>query len=202
MSIDIISLRQEIDNIAKRNLKVISASSLKLFTLEVENTTKKYVKSYVEEKYNFYSSKLIGDKLSKFLNLSNGYLVTMNNWINQTEFNFPVIPVLQEQDEKGLTTSSLQEFVKRKEVQTFGIGTAVSIFLFISGIRIVAFVTEAIAAAASLFIYKQEAKICNENMKRDFEIKVNDFIFHVINSAINWTKMAENKSKSMLISYK
>lgn len=203
MDINKTMLRQEYDSLAKSTLKVVSASSLKLFALEVENIAKKQVRSACETEYRLISSKLDGEDLSKFLDLSSGYLVTMNSWINTFKINFPSIPVYSEPDEINANPNSLRELVRRKEVQTFGLGTAISIILFFSGYKAVALVTEAIAAAASLYLYNQsstEKEVVNENAKKEFEQNVNNYISQVIDSALSWVDAVESKSSSLIAS--
>lgn len=203
MDINKTMLRQEFDSLAKSTLKVVSASSLKLFALEVENLAKKQVRSACEKEYNLVSSQLDGEELSKFLDLSSGYLVTMYSWINTFKFNFPSIPVYSEPDEINANPNSLRELVRRKEVQTFGLGTAISIILFFSGAKAIALVTEALAAAASLYLYNQnstEKEVVNEKAKIEFEHNVNKYISQVINSALSWVDTVESKSSSLIAS--
>lgn len=205
MNIDKTSIHQEIDALAKTTLKVVSASSLKLFSLEAENLSKKAVLSAIEREYNMISSKLEGEELSRFLDLTSGYLVSMDSWVNNTKFIFPSIPVMEEPDEINASTNSLREIVKRKEVQTFGGGTAISIILFFSGVKIIALVTEAIATAASLYLYNQsnrEKVEVKNKAKEEFEKNVNKYISNVIEVSLSWVNSAEKKSDEQIASFK
>ena len=205
MKIDKTALCQEFDKLAKSTLRVVSASSLKLFTLEVENIAKRWIRSSIEKEYNQVSTTLNGDTLSKFLDLSKGYLVSMNEWINKSKIKFPSIPVMEEPDEVNASANSLRELVKRKEVQAFGCGTALSIILFLSGVKIIAFVTEAIAAAAGLYLYKQsniEKTEIKNKAKDKFEKDVNQYIDQVIEKTLSWVDTAERESDNLIFSYK
>lgn len=200
MNIDKNRLRQQLDNIAKNTVKVVSASSLKLLALNVHNAVKEVVQAAVKQEYDDMSNRLEGEELSKFLDLSNGYMVSMSRWINKTPIRFPRIPVMEEPDEKNATNGMLQDIVKRKEVLTFGMGTALSIILFFSGMKIVALVTEAIATSASIYLYKQgeeQTREINEHAKATFEKEVNAYVNQVIDSALNWVVSAEQKSGSL-----
>lgn len=204
MNIDQNRLRQQLDGIARNTLRVVSASSLKLLALDTHAAVKKAVQKAIELEYEELSNRLDGEELSKFLDLSNGYMVTMSTWLNKTPVNFPQIPVMEEPDEKDANDITLRDIVKRKEVQTIGIGTALSIMLFFSGMKIVALVTEAIAAAASIYFYKQgemQTKVVNEQAKATFEKEVNDYVANVINSAMNWVALAEHKSDTLIATF-
>lgn len=206
MNIDKNQLRYQFDTLAKSTLKVVSASSLKLFALEVENAAKGTILKATEQEYDEVSKSLEGERLSKFLDLSNGYLVTMNTWVNSNTIRFPRIPVMEEPDERGANNNAtLRDIVKRKEVQTFGIGTALSIILFFSGMKFIALVTEALATATSIYLYKQDnrqSQVINEQAKAKFEQEVSSYISSVIETALNWASNAENKSESLISSFK
>lgn len=206
MNIDKNRLHYQFDTLAKSTLKVVSASSLKLFALEVENAAKSAILKAIEQEYDEVSKKLEGERLSKFLDLSNGYLVTMNTWVNSNTIRFPRIPVMEEPDERGANSNAtLRDIVKRKEVQTFGIGTALSIILFFSGMKFIALVTEALATATSIYMYKQDnrqSQVINEQAKVKFEQEVSSYISSVIEAALNWVSNAENKSESLISSFK
>jgi hypothetical protein len=205
MNIDLEWLRSQMDRLAKDTLKVVSASSLKLFSLEVEDAAKKCLQSAIEEEYNKYSKQFEGDQLSKFLDLSNGYLVNMNTWMNQSKIQFPQIPVMEEPDECNANSTSLQDIVKRREVQVFGLGTAISIILMFSGVKFIAFVTEAVAVASSIYLYKrdeEEKRVINEKAKEDLENKVNSYISSVISNTQTWITKAENQSDFLISTYK
>lgn len=204
MKIDQNRLRQQLDGIARNTLRVVSASSLKLLALDVNAAVKKTVQKAIDLEYEEMSNRLDDDELSKFLDLSNGYMVTMSTWLNKTPVNFPQIPIMEEPDEIDATDITLREIVKRKEVQTLGIGTALSVILFFSGIKIVALVTEAIAAATSIYLYKQgeeRTKVVNQQAKAKFEREVNEYVAKVINAAMNWVDLAIKKSDSLIVTY-
>lgn len=204
MEINIDILKAEYKTLAQNTLKVVSASSLKLFALEIENATKSVVSKAIEEQYNTTSSKLDGEELSRFLDLTTGYMVIMKTLVSKTSFEFPQIPVMEEPDEINATPNTLRDFAKRKEVQTFGLGTALSVILFFSGIKLIALVTEAIATTASVYIYTRgvtNQEIVNEQAKQQFEKSVNDYMESVENNALTWIEKAKQKSSQLIESY-
>jgi hypothetical protein len=206
MKVDYNFLEAKIRNIGEEDLKTISASSLKLYSLDIQEATKKYVSSLIEETYNKHVGIIPDNKRGEFLNLETGYVMSMMKWVNETPIDIPDIgiqkDVEEEYSERG-ETSSLREFVQRREVQIIGAGTAISLILFLSGWKWVALLAESVAVALGLYTYNNcdVKKEINTQKRQEFEENLSRNIENIQKSAIKWAEKAEASSNKMLGKY-
>lgn len=79
MNIDNNILKGKIKEIAQNDLKIISASSLKLYATDVQDTFVKYISSQIKNTYNELVDSISEEKQIDFINLNTGYVVSMKN---------------------------------------------------------------------------------------------------------------------------
>ena len=195
-------LQEQMQLIAKEDIKIISSVSLKLFASDVRDTFQKYLSEQVENTYKEIIDTIPETKQLDFIDLKTGYLISMNKWMNENPMRIPVIEIDEDGEvSNGVPVQDLRKLVHRKETQIVGIGTAVSLCLLISGLKFVALLAESLAIALGIYEYKsqQEATIkANVAKEKEFQLRVNSFISAVENNAFEWLKMAERHSQLIL----
>lgn len=204
MNIDNNILKEKIKGIAQNDLKIISASSLKLYATDVQDTFVQYISSQIKNTYNEFVDSISEEKQIDFINLNNGYVACMKNWIKNNPMALPKIDIEDNESEQqdGL---SLREIVKKKEVQIVGIGTAMSFILLVSGLKVWALLAESLAIAYGIYEHnnQQERKrSINLQKEKELQNKINSFIASVEENALKWAVDAEIFSNSLLAKYK
>nr|WP_294822942.1 hypothetical protein [uncultured Prevotella sp.] len=204
MNIDNNILKGKIKEIAQNDLKIISASSLKLYATDVQDTFVKYISSQIKNTYNELVDSISEEKQIDFINLNTGYVVSMKNWIKNNPMVLPKIDIEDNEPEQqeGL---SLREIVKKKEVQIVGVGTAMSFILLVSGLKVWALLAESLAIAYGIYEHnnQQERKrSINLQKEKELQHKINTYIASVEEIALKWAADAEIFSNSLLVKYK
>lgn len=204
MNIDNNILKGKIKEIAQNDLKIISASSLKLYATDVQDTFVKYISSQIKNTYNELVDSISEEKQIDFINLNTGYVVSMKNWIKNNPMVLPKIDIEDNESEQqeGL---SLREIVKKKEVQIVGVGTAMSFILLVSGLKVWALLAESLAIAYGIYEHnnQQERKrSINLQKEKELQHKINTYIASVEEFALKWAADAEIFSNSLLVKYK
>ena len=204
MDIDNKILKEQIKEIAQNDLKILSASSLKLYATDVQDTFVKYISSQIKKTYNDIVDSISEEKQIDFINLNTGYVVSMKNWITNNPMVLPKIDIDDNEPEQqeGL---SLREIVKKKEVQIVGVGTAMSFILLVSGLKVWALLAESLAIAYGIYEHsnQQERKrSINLQKEKELQNKINSYIASVEEVALKWVADAEIFSNSLLAKYK
>lgn len=203
MNIDNNILKEKIKGIAQNDLKIISASSLKLYATDVQDTFVQYISSQIKNTYNELVDSISEEKQIDFINLNTGYVASMKNWIKDNPMVLPRIDIEDNEPEQqdGL---SLREIVKKKEVQIVGVGTAMSFILFVSGLKVWALLAESLAIAYGIYEHNnQQEKKRSINLQKEKELqnKINSYIASVEENALKWAADAEIFSNSLLAKY-
>lgn len=204
MDIDNKILKEQIKEIAQNDLKILSASSLKLYATDVQDTFVKHISSQIKKTYNDLVDSISEEKQIDFINLNTGYVVSMKNWITNNPMVLPKIDIDDNEPEQqeGL---SLREIVKKKEVQIVGVGTAMSFILLVSGLKVWALLAESLAIAYGIYEHnnQQERKrSINLQKEKELQNKINSYIASVEENALKWAADAEIFSNSLLAKYK
>ena len=204
MNIDNNILKGKIKEIAQNDLKIISASSLKLYATDVQDTFVQYISSQIKNTYNELVDSISEEKQIDFINLNTGYVASMKNWIKDNPMVLPRIDIEDNEPEQqdGL---SLREIVKKKEVQIVGVGTAMSFILLVSGLKVWALLAESLAIAYGIYEHsnQQERKrSINFQKEKELQNKINSYIASVEEVALKWVADAEIFSNSLLAKYK
>lgn len=203
MNIDNNILKEKIKGIAQNDLKIISASSLKLYATDVQDTFVQYISSQIKNTYNELVDSISEEKQIDFINLNTGYVASMKNWIKDNPMVLPRIAIEDNEPEQqdGL---SLREIVKKKEVQIVGVGTAMSFILLVSGLKVWALLAESLAIAYGIYEHNnQQEKKRSINLQKEKELqnKINSYIASVEENALKWAADAEIFSNSLLAKY-
>lgn len=208
MDIDNKILKEQIKEIAQNDLKILSASSLKLYATDVQDTFVKYISSQIKKTYNDIVDSISEEKQIDFINLNTGYVVSMKNWITNNPMVLPKIDIDDNEPEQQEGVS-LREIVKKKEVQIVGVGTAMSFILLVSGLKVWALLAESLAIAYGIAygIYEhnnQQERKRSINLQKEKELqnKINSYIASVEEIALKWAADAEIFSNSILEKYK
>lgn len=204
MDIDNKILKEQIKEIAQNDLKILSASSLKLYATDVQDTFVKYISSQIKKTYNDIVDSISEEKQIDFINLNTGYVVSMKNWITNNPMVLPKIDIddNEQEQQEGV---SLREIVKKKEVQIVGVGTAMSFILLVSGLKVWALLAESLAIAYGIYEHnnQQERKrSINLQKEKELQNKINSYIASVEEIALKWAADAEIFSNSILEKYK
>lgn len=204
MDIDNKILKEQIKDIAQNDLKILSTSSLKLYATDVQDTFVQYISSQIKNTYNELVDSISEEKQIDFINLNTGYVASMKNWIKDNPMVLPRIDIEDNEPEQqdGL---SLREIVKKKEVQTVGVGTAMSFILLVSGLKVWALLAESLAIAYGIYEHsnQQERKrSINLQKEKELQNKINSYIASVEEVALKWVADAEIFSNSLLAKYK
>ena len=204
MDIDNKILKEQIKEIAQNDLKILSASSLKLYATDVQDTFVKYISSQIKKTYNDIVDSISEEKQIDFINLNTGYVVSMKNWITNNPMVLPKIDIDDNEPEQQEGVS-LREIVKKKEVQIVGVGTAMSFILLVSGVKVWALLAESLAIAYGIYEHnnQQERKrSINLQKEKELQNKINSYIASVEEIALKWAADAEIFSNSILEKYK
>lgn len=204
MDIDNKILKEQIKEIAQNDLKILSASSLKLYATDVQDTFVKYISSQIKKTYNDIVDSISEEKQIDFINLNTGYVVSMKNWITNNPMVLPKIDIDDNEPEQQGGVS-LREIVKKKEVQIVGVGTAMSFILLVSGLKVWALLAESLAIAYGIYEHnnQQERKrSINLQKEKELQNKINSYIASVEEIALKWAADAEIFSNSILEKYK
>lgn len=204
MDIDNKILKEQIKEIAQNDLKILSASSLKLYATDVQDAFVKYISSQIKKTYNDLVDSISENKQIDFINLNTGYVVSMKNWITNNPMVLPKIDIDDNEPEQQEGVS-LREIVKKKEVQIVGVGTAMSFILLVSGLKVWALLAESLAIAYGIYEHnnQQERKrSINLQKEKELQNKINSYIASVEEIALKWVADAENFSNSILEKYK
>lgn len=204
MKIDYSQLKDQIRQIAQDDIKVISSGSLKLYASDVKEAFKKHVSALVKETYNAMVDVVPEEKQLDFINLETGYVISMTKWINDNPMLVPNIAIEDEDEDAKREGDDLRELVHRKEVQIIGVGTALSLILFVSGFKIWALIAESLAVAYGIYEYNSQKEITqqvNIQKERELQSRVNAFISSVEANAMDWAKKAEKQSQLILSKY-
>lgn len=204
MDIDNKILKEQIKEIAQNDLKILSASSLKLYATDVQDAFVKYISSQIKKTYNDLVDSISENKQIDFINLNTGYVVSMKNWITNNPMVLPKIDIDDNEPEQQEGVS-LREIVKKKEVQIVGVGTAMSFILLVSGLKVWALLAESLAIAYGIYEHnnQQERKrSINLQKEKELQNKINSYIASVEEIALKWAADAENFSNSILEKYK
>lgn len=204
MDIDNKILKEQIKEIAQNDLKILSASSLKLYATDVQDTFVKYISSQIKKTYNDIVDSISEEKQIDFINLNTGYVVSMKNWITNNPMVLPKIDIDDNEPEQQEGVS-LREIVKKKEVQIVGVGTAMSFILLVSGLKVWALLAESLAIAYGIYEHnnQQERKrSINIQKEKELQNKINSYIASVEEIALKWAADAEIFSNSILEKYK
>ena len=205
MKINYQILREYIQQIAKKDLKVLSTSSLRLYAADIRDTFIKYISAQVKTTYNEIVDTIPEEKQMDFLNLNTGYAISMTNWINSHPMNLPYIELDEDDNAIQSDEIDLRELVKKKEVQIIGAGTALSFLLLVSGLKIWALLAESLAVAYGIYEHKnqqEETRKINLQKEQELQNKVNAYIATVEKNAMDWAKAAENYSALLLTNYR
>ena len=181
MDIDNKILKEQIKEIAQNDLKILSASSLKLYATDVQDTFVKYISSQIKKTYNDIVDSISEEKQIDFINLNTGYVVSMKNWITNNPMVLPKIDIDDNEPEQQEGVS-LREIVKKKEVQIVGVGTAMSFILLVSGLKVWALLAESLAIAYGIYEHnnQQERKrSINLQKEKELQNKINSYIASV-----------------------
>ena len=204
MDIDNKILKEQIKEIAQNDLKILSASSLKLYATDVQDTFVKYISSQIKKTYNDIVDSISEEKQIDFINLNTGYVASMKNWITNNPMVLPKIDIDDNEPEQQEGVS-LREIVKKKEVQIVGVGTAMSFILLVSGLKVWALLAESLAIAYGIYEHnnQQERKrSINLQKEKELQNKINSYIASVEEIALKWAADAEIFSNSILEKYK
>lgn len=204
MDIDNKILKEQIKEIAQNDLKILSASSLKLYATDVQDTFVKYISSQIKKTYNDIVDSISEEKQIDFINLNTGYVVSMKNWITNNPMVLPKIDIDDNEPEQQEGVS-LREIVKKKEVQIVGVGTAMSFILLVSGLKVWALLAESLAIAYGIYEHnnQQERKrSINLQKEKELQNKINSYIASVEEIALKWAADAEIFSNSIIEKYK
>ncbi len=204
MDIDNKILKEQIKEIAQNDLKILSASSLKLYAIDVQDSFVKYINLQIKKTYNELVDSISEEKQIDFINLNTGYVVSMKNWITNNPMVLPKIDIedYEPEQQEGV---SLREVVKNKEVQIVGVGTAMSFIMLVSGLKVWALVAESLAIAYGIYEHNnQQERKRNINLQKEKELqnKINSYIASVEENALKWAVDAEIFSNSLLAKYK
>lgn len=204
MKIDYNQLKDQIRQIAQDDIKVISSGSLKLYASDVKGAFKKHVSALVKETYSAMVDVVPEEKQLDFINLETGYVISMTKWINDNPMLVPNIAIEDEDEDTKREGDDLRELVHRKEVQIIGVGTALSLILFVSGFKIWALIAESLAVACGIYEYNSQKELTqkvNMQKERELQSRVNAFISSVEANAMDWAKKAEKQSQLILSKY-
>lgn len=204
MKIDYNQLKEQIRQIAQDDIKVISSGSLKLYASDVKEAFKKHVSALVKETYSAMVDVVPEEKQLDFINLETGYVISMTKWINDNPILVPNISIEDEDKDTKQEGDDLRELVHRKEVQIIGVGTALSLILFVSGFKIWALIAESLAVACGIYEYNSQKELTqkvNIQKERELQSRVNAFISSVEANAMDWAKKAEKQSQLILSKY-
>lgn len=204
MDIDNKILKEQIKEIAQNDLKILSASSLKLYATDVQDTFVKYISSQIKKTYNDIVDSISEEKQIDFINLNTGYVVSMKNWITNNPMVLPKIDIDDNEPEQQEGVS-LREIVKKKEVQIVGVGTAMSFILLVSGLKVWALLAESLAIAYGIYEHNNQherKRSINLQKEKELQNKINSYIASVEEIALKWAADAEIFSNSILEKYK
>ena len=197
-------LKESIQKAAKDDLRVLSTSSLRLYSTDVRDAFVKYISAQVKTTYNEVVDTIPEEKQMDFLNLNSGYAISMTNWINSHPMNLPHIELDEEENPIQTGEVDLRELVKKKEIQIIGAGTALSFLLLVSGLKIWALIAESLAVAFGIYEHKnqqEETRRINIQKEQELQSKVNAYIATVENNAMEWARAAESQSLTLLSKY-
>ena len=198
-------LKDNIQQVAKDDLRILSTSSLRLYATDVRDSFVKYISSQVKATYNEVVDTIPEEKQMDFLNLNSGYAISMTNWINSHPMNLPHIELDEEDNIAQTDEVDLRELVKKKEVQIIGAGTALSFLLLVSGLKLWALLAESLAVAFGIYEHKnqqEETRRINLLKEQELQNKINSYIATIEDSAMEWAKAAESYSTQLLSEYK
>lgn len=193
------NLAEIIRQTAEDDLKTLSASSLKLYAVDIEDAFKSEFRKAMKAKYAEVKDTLSFEKRSTFLDIENGYLAQMINWINNNPMNIPSLPYLIDKVEPEIEdVTELRNFVKSRESLFIGGAT---ICLLFSGFKIWAWVAEAIAIAWGVYKYADnisQKKQQVEEKTRALESCINDYIESIKDVAYEWIEKGEAYSEELI----
>ena len=134
---------------ASDDLKTLASSSLQLYAVDIEDGFKSEFRKAIKTKYAVVKDSLNTDERSMFLDIENGYLAQMINWIESHPMSIPSVPCPIFTAEPEISDiTELRSFVKSREALFIGGAT---ICLIISGFKIWAWVAEALAVAWGVY---------------------------------------------------
>ena len=199
MKVDREKLGDIVHQAAADDLKTLAASSLKLYAIDVEDSFKSEFRKVMKARYAEVKDTLTPDQRFKFLDLENGYLAQMINWIDANPMKIPSVPCLIETAEpESKDITDLRSFVKSREALFIGGAT---ICLLVSGFKLWAFVAEALAIAWGVYKYN-DAKNTKEKLDaeraRALEICINEYISEVKDAAFQWIEQGEAYSEQLI----
>ena len=202
-------IEKAIGDIARKTFegKVISVSLLNLYCEEVRSFINDYISENIERSYRENLIRIPPSKKSGYLNLTNGYVVSMMNWTNDNPIVFPKVDFMEETAEERLSNSqnmSLSEIANRESVRILSIGSIVNVILWISGLKILSLVAEAavVGFGALKMVNESQSIASNERtMRIAFESKANSFINSVNSTVDDYVKQVDIISNQLLDSY-
>lgn len=199
--------REKLENIVRQaaadDLKTLAASSLKLYAIDVEDSFKSEFRKVMKARYAEVKDTLNTDQRFKFLDLENGYLAQMINWIDANPMELPSVPSpieIAEPESKDIT--DLRSFVKSREALFIGGAT---ICLLVSGFKLWALVAEALAIAWGVYRYndaKNTSEKLNAERARALEACINEYIYEVKAAAYQWIEQGEAYSEQLINRFK
>lgn len=187
---------------ASDDLKTLESSSLQLYAVDIEDGFKSEFRKAIKTKYAVVKDSLNTDERSMFLDIENGYLAQMINWIESHSMSIPSVPCPIFTAEPEISDiTELRSFVKSREALFIGGAT---ICLIISGFKIWAWVAEALAVAWGVYKIndtKERKKQQDEFRTKELEKCVNNYIASVKEAAYQWIEEGEAFSEQIIKRY-
>lgn len=187
---------------ASDDLKTLASSSLKLYAVDIEDGFKSEFRKAIKTKYAVVKDSLNTDERSMFLDIENGYLAQMINWIESHPMSIPSVPCPIFTAEPEISDiTELRSFVKSREALFIGGATICLIF---SGFKIWAWVAEALAVAWGVYKIndtKDRKKQQDEFRTKELEKCVNNYIASVKEAAYQWIEEGEAFSEQIIKRY-
>lgn len=202
--IDLVQMKDKIENKAKQILAEINDENLKYFANEVKMMADFVFVKYISEVYDLYTS---GDmaitdinKLATFTDTDNGFQHNMLLWKNQNGVSFT-------NEKIELPDAPTVPNTKSHHKTTIGIGTVIAGGFVVMKHPWIALAIELLALSASYVQYKRknvdEKKYRSELEKYNSEItKLKaTFVDSIIIDIEKWLLQGQEKTKEVLTSY-
>lgn len=200
---DVANMKNEIVKLAGSVLTDISEDSLNYFSEEAKRAAESTLEKYVFSVYDLYTKGALkindNEKLTSFLDFSNGYQSLMLSW----KKDHPIEVVAQrtiERNEPQTEPSNIKSYHK----QTAVVGTIIATALAIFSKLWIGLAVEILTLASSTLQYKnyKTNKESYEAKIRQYEIELKSkkqlFINGIIDDLCKWINMGMEKSNEVL----
>lgn len=199
---DVANMKDEIIKLAETILTDISEDSLNYFSEEAKRAAESTLEKYVFSVYDLYTKGALkisdNEKLTSFLDFSNGYQSLMLSW----KKNHPIEVVQRtiEINEPQAEPSSIKSYHK----QTAVVGTIIATALAIFSKLWIGLAVEILTLTSSTLQYKnyKTNKESYEAKIRQYEIELKSkkqlFINGIIDDLCKWINMGVEKSNEIL----